>query len=384
MEEEKAAERFLNPANIPVTEKVKRSAAVTAGSARLLATRQRAKDDDDALSVHPGTGRTTRRLYYTPLRFLGVDRLDPWLTEERKRDRPSVGTVQDLDHSLEWNKTPRQPPDVDEGWAWVILFALFLYNFLMTGTSKLIGILYVEFLDLFQAGTVTTSWLGFTFSLSLVLSSTVGGHLKDGLNFHQIRLLLFFAYILTSFGIAAGGWMPVLPGTIISMGLVGGACEGLAAPATLSLLGVYFHRRRGLASTIAFCGGTLSSMVIPFLITILVEAYSMRGAMLIYAALALNALMVPAALSSSRKVEEYCDAADRFEAEQQQEDLDRFRRTKTPVRGSELRLDRLHTRRPRLLTPGSSLRVPGSMGPVSGKRSGSDKTRYLTAVYSKI
>ena len=324
---------------------------------------------DDLFSMDPG--KTERRRHRPPLRSVSsdtssVDGQDVGITLQRNRDRASQDTARDLQFFTEriahrdsvnpagdGDQSHPSPPDVDRGWAWVILASLFLWNFLMTGTVKLIGILYVEFLELFQAGTVTTSWLGFTFSLCVVLSSPVGGHLKDSLHFHQLRILLLVTYSLTCVGVAAAGWMPVFTGAIVSMGLVGGLSAGLSGPATFSLLGVYFHKRRGLASTLAFCGTTVSSLALPPLITVLVETYSMRGAMLIYAALGLNALMVPAAVSSSDKVEEYSAAADRFEAEQQEAEVHKLRRTKTPVHGSELRLHRINTRRASLWSKAS-------------------------------
>ena len=47
--------------------------------------------------------------------------------------------------------------------------ALFTWNTLLAGTMKSFGVLYLEFLELYQRGPVATAWIGCTFSLVLTL-----------------------------------------------------------------------------------------------------------------------------------------------------------------------------------------------------------------------
>lgn len=49
------------------------------------------------------------------------------------------------------------PPD--GGWGWVILTSAVLVNVLIPGTVKSFGVLFVEFLEVFQASPTTASWM---------------------------------------------------------------------------------------------------------------------------------------------------------------------------------------------------------------------------------
>ncbi len=130
--------------------------------------------------------------------------------------------------------------DVDSGWSWVILISVFLWNCLEASTINLVGVLYVEFLEYFQGGTIATSWIGFSWSISMVLLSPVGGYLKDRCSFDQLRVVLSVCLILQSIGVATAGYISRLTGAILLFGISGGAVVGLVGPGAISLLGVYF------------------------------------------------------------------------------------------------------------------------------------------------
>lgn len=65
------------------------------------------------------------------------------------------------------------PPD--GGWGWLVLLGSTLVNILVPGTVKSFGVLFVEFLEVFEASTAEAAWipalcyflyssLGFTFT----------------------------------------------------------------------------------------------------------------------------------------------------------------------------------------------------------------------------
>ncbi len=190
--------------------------------------------------------------------------------------------------------------DVDSGWSWVILISVFLWNFLAGATINVAGVLYVEFLEYFQGGTIATSWIGFSWSISMVLLSPVGGYLKDRCSFNQLRVVLSVCLVLQSLGMAAAGYIPSVTGAILLFGVSGGAVVGLVGPGAISLLGIYFKKYRGVASSVLFCGATSATLVFPPLLVFLVERYTFPDTLLIMGALVLQGLMVPAAMKSSK------------------------------------------------------------------------------------
>ena len=51
-------------------------------------------------------------------------------------------------------------PDIDRGYAWVVLFASFFSNVIVDGVSYAVGIFYVAFLEAFEGDHAKTAWVG--------------------------------------------------------------------------------------------------------------------------------------------------------------------------------------------------------------------------------
>ena len=49
------------------------------------------------------------------------------------------------------------PPD--GGWGWLVLFGCTLINLLIPGTIKSFGVLFVEFLEIFEFSEIAASWI---------------------------------------------------------------------------------------------------------------------------------------------------------------------------------------------------------------------------------
>lgn len=49
------------------------------------------------------------------------------------------------------------PPD--GGWGWLVLFGSTLVNILVPGTVKSFGVLFVEFLEVFEASPAEAAWI---------------------------------------------------------------------------------------------------------------------------------------------------------------------------------------------------------------------------------
>ncbi|MEE6485447.1 hypothetical protein FKM82_014283 [Ascaphus truei] len=154
--------------------------------------------------------------------------------------------------------TYQRPPN--GGWGWVIVTVSFFIQFLCYGSPLAVGVLYVEWLDVFDEGKGKTAWVG-------SLAAGVG--------------------LLASFG-----------------------C-GLLYTATVTVTCQYFEKRRGLALGIISTGSSVGTFIYAGLQKELIELYGLDGCLLIVGALSLNILacgilMRPLTQSSSTSLEKPC------------------------------------------------------------------------------
>lgn len=77
------------------------------------------------------------------------------------------------------------PPD--GGWGWLVLFGSTLVNVLVPGTVKSFGVLFVEFLEVFDASSVAAAWIP---ALCYFLYSSLGKLIF----IKKIRFHLLFNY----------------------------------------------------------------------------------------------------------------------------------------------------------------------------------------------
>lgn len=90
-------------------------------------------------------------------------------TPPRKRKK-NVQTVENNDDEYEM-----VPPD--GGWGWLVLGGSMLVNILVPGTVKSFGVLFVEFLEAFDASPATAAWIP---ALCYFLYSSLGKYIDVG------------------------------------------------------------------------------------------------------------------------------------------------------------------------------------------------------------
>lgn len=117
--------------------------------------------------------------------------LVPWTLCSRE-SHGTGGTMENMSSTRRKMKTKMVPPD--GGWGWVVLFSALVVNFLIPGTVKSFGVLFVEFLHVFKASSTAGSWMP---ALCYFLYSSLG-------KCDYSRLICWIggaAFICTSFAI---------------------------------------------------------------------------------------------------------------------------------------------------------------------------------------
>ncbi|XP_064418413.1 monocarboxylate transporter 14 isoform X2 [Latimeria chalumnae] len=66
-------------------------------------------------------------------------------------------------------------PNIDGGWAWMIVLASFIIHILVMGSQMALGILYVEWLEEFDQSRGLTAWIGsLTMGITLIVGPFIG------------------------------------------------------------------------------------------------------------------------------------------------------------------------------------------------------------------
>uniref|UniRef100_A0A1B0DG30 Major facilitator superfamily (MFS) profile domain-containing protein n=1 Tax=Phlebotomus papatasi TaxID=29031 RepID=A0A1B0DG30_PHLPP len=70
--------------------------------------------------------------------------------EKHEREKMTESAMENAEYEL-------VPPD--GGWGWLVLAGSMLVNILIPGTIKSFGVLFVEFLETFNASPATAAWI---------------------------------------------------------------------------------------------------------------------------------------------------------------------------------------------------------------------------------
>ncbi|XP_058119027.1 uncharacterized protein LOC131284816 [Anopheles ziemanni] len=194
---------------------------------------------------------------------------------DNKELDPEDGTNED-DYEL-------VPPD--GGWGWLVLAGSMLVNILVPGTIKSFGVLFVEFLEAFQASPSAAAWIP---ALCYFLYSSLGP-LSSILSVkYSYRTVTIVGGTFAAVGMIITYWATSVNYLYVSYGVLVGTGAGLSFPPTVYIVTSYFVRLRGLANGLCISGSALGSIILPPVLRFLLETYGYRGACLIMGGITLN------------------------------------------------------------------------------------------------
>lgn len=191
----------------------------------------------------------------------------------------------------------------DHGWAWLCNAGSCLSMFFVIGAFKSLGILFVEFIDLYKTSSGITAWVMGLSAAGMSLLSPIASALSEQ---HSNRLVVMVG---ACFSVAAPLICVAAPNIyfiVVVFGLCSGIGNALMFTPSLIVVSQYFEKRRSLANGITMAGGSLGQLIIPLLLNHWLKTYALRGTLLLYAGLFLHgliagALMRPVAFYMRRK-----------------------------------------------------------------------------------
>ncbi|EDL75542.1 solute carrier family 16 (monocarboxylic acid transporters), member 14 (predicted), isoform CRA_b [Rattus norvegicus] len=219
-----------------------------------------------------------------------------------------IGYDLEDDRKAKNKKTLKPHPDIDGGWAWMMVLSSFFVHILIMGSQMALGVLNVEWLEEFHQSRGLTAWVS---SLSMGITLIVGPFIGLFINTCGCRQTAIIGGLVNSLGWVLSAYAANVQSLFITFGVAAGLGSGMAYLPAVVMVGRYFQKRRALAQGLSTTGTGFGTFLMTVLLKYLCAEYGWRNAMFIQGALSLNlcvcgALMRPL---SPEKVEN-CSGAE--------------------------------------------------------------------------
>ncbi|KAM9854301.1 monocarboxylate transporter 13 [Aulostomus maculatus] len=173
----------------------------------------------------------------------------------------------------------------DGGYAWFVLLSCFLVFGLTFGVIKAFGVFYVEIHQYFETTATGTSWITSIAVAMIHVAAPLASALSTR---YSHRSVVITGGLMCSLGVATGAFARNLTELYLTVGLLNGFGYSLTWTPTVTMLGLYFQRRRPVANALASAGECIFTFVLTPLFQLLIDSFSWRGAMMILGGLQLN------------------------------------------------------------------------------------------------
>ncbi|XP_074690649.1 monocarboxylate transporter 14 isoform X2 [Strix aluco] len=201
------------------------------------------------------------------------------------------------DDSKVGSKPIKPNPNIDGGWAWMIVLSSFLVHILIMGSQMALGILNVEWLEEFNQSRGLTAWVS---SLSMGITLIVGPFIGLFISMCGCRKTAIIGGILNALGWILSAYASNVHYLFLTFGVTAGVGSGMVYLPAVVMVGQYFQKRRALAQGLSTTGTGFGAFLMTALLKYLCIEFGWRNAMFIQGAISLNlcvcgALMRPLA-----------------------------------------------------------------------------------------
>ena len=176
------------------------------------------------------------------------------------------------------------PVPPDGGWGWVVVLASFTCNLILDGIAYTFGVLLNPLVKDFKSDRATVSWVGSLLCGIYMLSGPLVGGL---VNRFGCRPVAVAGSVLSAAAMAASTLARDVVTFILVYGVLGGLGFGLVFLPAVVCVGLYFERRRALATGVAVCGAGVGAIVFAPVAASLVARLGWRATNLVFSGLCL-------------------------------------------------------------------------------------------------
>uniref|UniRef100_A0A8C9SDW4 Si:dkey-246g23.4 n=1 Tax=Scleropages formosus TaxID=113540 RepID=A0A8C9SDW4_SCLFO len=173
----------------------------------------------------------------------------------------------------------------DGGYGWLVLASAFFVFGLTFGIVKAFGVFYVEINQYFATSATEASWITSIAVATVHIGAPIGAVLSTR---YGHRAVVMAGGLLAGVGMVGGSLSQNLVQLYMTVGFLSGLGYAICWTPTMTMLALYFERRRPMANGLASAGECIMTFLITPFFQLLVDWYSWRGAMLVLAGLELN------------------------------------------------------------------------------------------------
>ncbi|CAG9767259.1 unnamed protein product [Ceutorhynchus assimilis] len=178
-----------------------------------------------------------------------------------------------------------KPNIPDGGWGWVVVFATFVLCMIADGITFSFGLLYIEFLNEFEASKSATSWIGALFMAVPLMTGPLMSALVDKFG---CRPMTIVGGLIAALGFVLSSQCYSLSYMYVTFGVIAGFGLGLIYVTVVVSVAFWFEKKRTLAVGIGSSGIGIGTFVFSPFSTYLIEELGWRGTTLILAGVFLN------------------------------------------------------------------------------------------------
>ncbi|XP_070609441.1 monocarboxylate transporter 14 isoform X1 [Erythrolamprus reginae] len=197
---------------------------------------------------------------------------------------------EDVESNSEKNSKEREQklksnPDIDRGWAWMIVFSSFLVHILIMGSQMALGILNMEWLEEFNQSRGLTAWVS---SLNMGITLIVGPFIGLFINTCGCRKTAITGGILNALGWILSSYASNVYYLFITFGIIAGIGSGMVYLPAVVMVGEYFQKRRALAQGLSTTGTGFGAFLMTASLKYLCLEFGWRNAVFLHGAICLN------------------------------------------------------------------------------------------------
>uniref|UniRef100_A0A3Q2CSH1 Si:dkey-246g23.4 n=1 Tax=Cyprinodon variegatus TaxID=28743 RepID=A0A3Q2CSH1_CYPVA len=184
-----------------------------------------------------------------------------------------------------YEKKRKLPVAPDGGYSWFILVSCFFVFGLTFGVVKSFGVFYVEIHQYFETTAAGTSWITSITVATIHIAAPIASALSARFSH---RSVVFMGGLICSAAVGLGSLARNLTELYITVGFLNGFGYALTWTPTVTMLGMYFEKRRPMANALASAGECILTFSLTPLFQLLIDSFSWRGALLILGGLQLH------------------------------------------------------------------------------------------------